>query len=979
MSLLDMRTVILGYAISNAICALVIALLWQQNRSRFAGLGFWLADYLIQFIGISLIALRGTIPDFLSIVISNSLLVGGTLLMFIGLEHFTGKTGPQIHNYLLLVIFTIIQIYFTVVKPNLMARDINIALGHLIICLQCLWLVTRRAESNVRVYTRQLGMAFAALCLVSVGYGSGNLIAPPPGNNFFQSGFILSLSVLSFQMAYIGLTFGLILLVNRRIFVELVIDITERKRAEAALSKSEEGIRTLFENTPIGMFQSTPDGKVIYINPAYATIMGYDSPEQVKDTINRSSVAETIYEDPTRRPVLVNEVGQAEGTWKTFENRYRRKDGKIIDAILTFSERLDPISGEPTLYGFVQDITERKQAEDALRDSERWLRMAQEAAHAGTWEWDLRTNENIWSESLYRLYGLEPYSCQASYEAWQTTIVSEDRPKAEQAVQEAAQNGTALSTEWRVRDPDGAERWLMSRGQPIQDSQGKVIRYVGIVFDITEQKRTELALHDLSRRYEAILDTVPDIIAEVDKHKVYTWVNQAGRQFFGEAVIGKEAVTYFEGEQDTYNKVGPLFNGQGDVFYVESWQRSQDGEKHLLAWWCRSIADADGNVTGALSTARDITQSRLAEAAVREAEEKYRNIFESTLIGIFRTTPDGRYIIVNPAYARILGYDSPDSVMQAVQDIGGQIYVDPNERLMLIEALERQGEISYESRIIRKDGQVVDVRVDDSVVRGPDGQVLYYQGTLLDISEKKRAEEAVRASEDKFSKAFRQSPDLLVISRLKDGIILEINDSWERSLGYSREDLVGRSSLDLGIFVSPEERQKAVDILSETGFVRDFEIAIFDKSGEVHQTELSGEQIQITGEPCILTIIHDVTQRKQAEIALGQRAEELQRLMDTAPIAILMALDPKCQDVIGNQAANQLYGAKEGENISALYPEDERLAFRRFFQNGRELRPEELPIQRATLLGEEVQNAEVEVMLPGGRMLTMLGAASPVV
>jgi PAS domain S-box-containing protein len=443
-------------------------------------------------------------------------------------------------------------------------------------------------------------------------------------------------------------------------------------------------------------------------------------------------------------------------------------------------------------------------------------------------------------------------------------------------------------------------------------------------------------------------------------------------------VIGQEAATYFEGAQDTYERVQPLFNGQSDVFYVESWQRRQDGEKRLLAWWCRSIVDAYGKVTGALSTARDITESRLAEAAIREAEEKYRNIFESTLIGIFRTTPDGRYIIVNPAYASILGYDSPESLMQEVQDIGAQLYLDPNERARLLELLERQDEIKgYETRVVRKDGKVVDVRVDDSVMHGPDGQVLYYQGTVLDITERKRAEEALRASEDKFSKAFRQSPDILVISRMKDGLIYETNDSWERILGHPREELIGHSSLEIGMFVDPEQRQLAVDKLKENGFLREFEVAVYSKSGTIHQVELSIENILIGDELCMLTILHDVTERKQAEKALRERAEELQRRMDTAPIAILMARDPECQVITGNQAANRIYGASEGANISVSVSGELQPPTRRFFQNGRELLPEEHPIQQATAKGVEVQNAEVEVLLPGGKMITMLGTASP--
>lgn len=117
----------------------------------------------------------------------------------------------------------------------------------------------------------------------------------------------------------------------------------------------------------------------------------------------------------------------------------------------------------------------------------------------------------------------------------------------------------------------------------------------------------------LSSRQEAILAAVPDIIAEVDSNKVYTWVNEAGRWFFGDDVVGHEASDYFLGEQETYLRVEPLFHGSSDTVYVESWQRRRDGEKRLLGWWCRALTDENGSPAGALSTARDITERKAAE------------------------------------------------------------------------------------------------------------------------------------------------------------------------------------------------------------------------------------------------------------------------------------------------------------------------------------------------------------------------------
>ena len=145
---------------------------------------------------------------------------------------------------------------------------------------------------------------------------------------------------------------------------------------------------------------------------------------------------------------------------------------------------------------------ERKKAKEALRMSEERLRLAQDAAKVGAWEWDLKTNENVWSEELWKLYGLEPHCCEPSYETWKQTVHHDDREKVERVVQEAAANGVELNAEWRLIDRDGSVRWLMSRGRPLPDSDGRPVRYIGIVMDITERKQAEEALKKYSAQLE---------------------------------------------------------------------------------------------------------------------------------------------------------------------------------------------------------------------------------------------------------------------------------------------------------------------------------------------------------------------------------------------------------------------------------------------------------------------------------------------
>ena len=140
------------------------------------------------------------------------------------------------------------------------------------------------------------------------------------------------------------------------------------------------------------------------------------------------------------------------------------------------------------------------------------------------------------------------------------------------------------------------------------------------------QKKAEEALRLLSERNEAILAAVPNIIMEVDNNKVYRWASREGYEFYGKDVIGKEASFYFEGQQDTYKQIEPLFSGKDEKVYVESWQRRMDGEKRLLAWWCQPLKSSNGQVTGILSSAYDITEQKRDEQALKENEERLQEL-----------------------------------------------------------------------------------------------------------------------------------------------------------------------------------------------------------------------------------------------------------------------------------------------------------------------------------------------------------------
>jgi len=165
---IDMGTVLMSFVMGNTICAAVMTSLWLVNRGRYAGLGFWLADFIVQFLAVVLAALRGIVPVPIAIAFGTPMVVVGAVLLYQGLERYTGKTSSQWHNYFLLAGLTTVQAYFTRVRPSPFARSIGFELAMLAIFSQCAWLMLRRVDPGMRRNTRLVGAIFGVYCLISL-------------------------------------------------------------------------------------------------------------------------------------------------------------------------------------------------------------------------------------------------------------------------------------------------------------------------------------------------------------------------------------------------------------------------------------------------------------------------------------------------------------------------------------------------------------------------------------------------------------------------------------------------------------------------------------------------------------------------------------------------------------------------------------------------------------------------------------------
>ncbi|CAA9568872.1 diguanylate cyclase/phosphodiesterase (GGDEF & EAL domains) with PAS/PAC sensor(s) [uncultured Synechococcales cyanobacterium] len=276
------------------------------------------------------------------------------------------------------------------------------------------------------------------------------------------------------------------------------------------------------------------------------------------------------------------------------------------------------------------------------------------------------------------------------------------------------------------------------------------------------------------------------------------------------------------------------------------------------------------NVPAILGIAFDITARKQAEAALCLSEEKFSKAFRASPDAItINTVVDGRYIEVNDGFLRATGYARQEVIGRTTIELGN--WVNPADRDLMHRMLQqdfwvRDLEVAF--RI--KSGEVRVGLVSAELIHL--GGELCLLAVVRDITERKRVEEALRVSEEKFSKAFRSSPDSITISTLTDGRVIEVNDSFLRITGYTREEVTNRTAAELNIWAKPTERILMEQMLQQQGEVLNLEASFCVKSGEVRTGLVSAEVIQLAGEPCLLIVIRDITDRKQADAQLLRSA-----------------------------------------------------------------------------------------------------------
>ncbi len=402
------------------------------------------------------------------------------------------------------------------------------------------------------------------------------------------------------------------------LLVRTIRNATERARIKIELKASEQNYRALYRNVVAGVFSTTLDGQFISANPSMVELLGYDSEEELL----KIDIPSQIHACPEQRQRWVEQV-HAAGEMVNAELRLRRKDGREI-TVLENSCLVYDDDGNPSHYqGTLIDVTERMQAEAALRKSEERFELAVKGSLDGLYDWDLVADRFFASPRLADLLGFDPQLENNGFKQFQSRIHPDDHSRVRRTVIEHLRDDRPFNVEFRIRRENGEYLWLQGKGQSVRNADGRATRMAGSVADIGERKKAEEALRSSQSFFQLILNSVPISIAYVEKDETITFANQNYLDWFRvrqPELIGKKIrhITSEESYRIIRPRIDRVLAGEMVTYSAGAERDMQDFELEVTYIPHR---DDSGDVIGFFSVVQDMTLHRRLEAELRQAQK----------------------------------------------------------------------------------------------------------------------------------------------------------------------------------------------------------------------------------------------------------------------------------------------------------------------------------------------------------------------
>jgi len=639
---------------------------------------------------------------------------------------------------------------------------------------------------------------------------------------------------------------------ERTVLHSIIHDITERKQLEAKNKQ----LATLVESANDAIVGMDLNRRITVWNSGAEGLYGYSAEEMIGAAT--STLIPADLEDEAQ--LIRGRILRGEQITH-FETTRLRKEGSRIIVSLTLSAIRDATGRIVGIASVARDVTDRKRAEEALRESEERHRLLIENSHDIIYTLTADGVFTFVSPAWTALLG-HPVA-QVVGQPFQQFVSPDDLPGCMAFLQRVIETGQRQEgVEYRVRHADGSWYWHTSSAVPLRDEAGTVVGFEGTARDITESKRVEEALRETQRQVEFILGAAKTGLDIIDARFNLRYVDPQWSKAYGNWE-GQKCYDYFEGRSAPCPDCGLPKAFETRQMSVTEQILVKEGNRPTQV---STIPYQDKNGEWLVAEVNvDITERKRAEEALRESEDNFRAFFETIGDLIIVATREGRILFTNKALERKLGFSAEELTAMHVLDLNP---ADKRREAEEIFAAMFKGEReSCPLPVAAKSGALIPVDTRVWFGRWNGGDCIF--GVCKDLSAEQEAQQ-------RFERLFRNNPALMALSTLPDRRFSDVNDAFLKTLGYSGGDIVGKTAVELGLFPQPEQQAAVADKLQADGRIADFELKVRRKDGAILDGLFSGEVISSQGRQHFLTVMTDITTQKQAEEVLIEANRQLE-------------------------------------------------------------------------------------------------------
>ncbi len=709
---------------------------------------------------------------------------------------------------------------------------------------------------------------------------------------------------------------GIILLWNRKMAAE----IAQRTRLETALKESELWMKSIFNSLDESVLVVTPDRKIVNVNGATEKIFAY-SPAEL---INRSTeVLHVDYEHYLEFGRRINEAFDR-GKSANFEFRIKRKNGEIFPSEHTVSLLKNDKGDAIGIVSIVRDITDRKHAEEALRESEKQFRRMFENHYAVMLLTDPENGKIIRANKAARKY----YGYTA--EDFERLFIYEINPLGKEEISAEMANAKSEKRNCFYFPhllANGELRYVEVHSSPVE-FKGKTLLF-SIIHDITERRQAEQSLRESENRYRLLHESMRDGFAQISMSGHIVSVNPCFLEMTGYSeeevsILHYNDITpekWQESEQEIIEKQ-VIPNGYSDIYEKEYIRK--DGSVFPVELRAYLLRDKNGQADGMWAVIRDISDRKRAEELLWKSEKRYRELFEFMEEGVLRADTQGNIIMANIAIAKMCGYISPEEMLGIPMT---KLYANPKDREAMIQKVKEKGILKNFEIVARtKDGHSFWALCNVKIIVNENGEVMGTEGLVRDISDRKRAEEELEQAHARLNATLHALPDLL-FEVDREGRIYDFHAPQGELLYVHPEAFLSKTIRE----VLPSD---AADIIAHAIAEA---AANGQHSGATYMLQMPTGQhwfeLSITAKDDphlsksrLILLARDITDRKKTEEALRESEERFKNAFQYSPIGIaLTSLEGKWLQV--NPKVCSIVGYSEDELLTKTFqdithPED---------------------------------------------------------